>query len=551
MRRGLFAIFFLFIAMLSVQAQAQHRYPIILVPATDKSGRAIEAQEYQGEKYPVLKLATESALLQNLRAVLATPFLQQELALAEYARNQRINELNLPIKKIGDAHRSLFEPLYLLLSKQEGGFARQGFWLEASASERKFINAAFVDMVVDERSVKSGEFEEIFAHELGHVILSYLFGGLPAGNSRKMHASFVTTDYPTAFNEGYAEHFQPLVRDNTTNENLRRVESGVDLTNLNRFWFSKIDSWLRNQGVRRNIFVHNKLLPQSAFDEGTDLYQLFIDEETSPYFSFESIKNAQQMMASEGVIATLFFRLVNDERLRNRYREGAFYSRFFTDKSPVTDAAKQFTPYQNVMLKLFAAMNEMNRQTLTGDRAMLLETVKNYGKIFPDEKAAVYEVFINTTFGATISNTMVRSLEEYAKLGRRGSMQFVERLPATRKQMQELIDKAVRDEVALDAELGKQLWLLNDGFTIGRTIFNEERTLPLTINLNTASFAELRTLPDVDFSVARAILAARAVKGYFKNLEEFREIKGVSPSLIEKLKKMQSAMTAAGKMNRS
>ena len=60
----------------------------------------------------------------------------------------------------------LSEPMSLLMSSEEGGFARDGFWLEDAQGRRKPIQAGYVDLVVNERTVADGDFDEIFSHEL-------------------------------------------------------------------------------------------------------------------------------------------------------------------------------------------------------------------------------------------------------------------------------------------------------------------------------------------------------------------------------------------------
>jgi len=62
-------------------------------------------------------------------------------------------------------------------------------------------------------------------------------------------------DYPTAFYEGYAEHFQPLARDATTNATLRKMMDGRGATDLELFWLSAADGQLRSDGVKRKL-VH-------------------------------------------------------------------------------------------------------------------------------------------------------------------------------------------------------------------------------------------------------------------------------------------------------
>ncbi len=98
-------------------------------------------------------------------------------------------------------------PTVLLVSQEEGGFARRGFWLERSGGPPAWHPEPYVNMVIDADSVRSGEFEEIFAHESGHVLLRRLLPRLPSGYSRTRHGSLVVTDYPTAFDEGFAIHF--------------------------------------------------------------------------------------------------------------------------------------------------------------------------------------------------------------------------------------------------------------------------------------------------------------------------------------------------------
>jgi hypothetical protein len=302
----------------------------VLAPVTDAKGNVLESKAPDGNSYPVFRVAEDSPLLRNVYQVLETTFAHQVILLDRCARNLLLSEL------AGQAPPSqyLTAPTYLLMSQEEGGFARYGFWLEDAEGKRQLVLAGYVDLVVDEESVKDGNLEEIFSHELGHQILGELVGKLPPGASRNMHQSMTVTDNPTAFDEGYAEHFQPLVRDVTANAYLRELTKGTTSTDLERLWISRLDQQLRSDGVKRNLFIHNKALPAAALEPGADRYRLYLDSETSTAFLDDELRNGQQMMASEGVIATLFYRSVNDTALREHYREAAFYQAFIgTDVS--------------------------------------------------------------------------------------------------------------------------------------------------------------------------------------------------------------------------
>jgi len=373
---------------------------------------------------------------------------------------------------------------------------------------------------------------------------------LSHGPSRKMHQSMTVTDYPTAFDEGYAEHFQPLVRDSTTNPILRKIQAGTGAMDMELFWLSNFDGQLRTDGVKRNLFVHRKAPPEAA--KGSDPYRLFLEGETSTEFKPGSLKNGQQMMASEGVIATLFYRLANRESLRNQYRDAAFYSRFMQGNTlAAADPKQAISPYENVNLKLFAAMREIAPRAADPECPLALALINAYARLFPEEAKSAYGVFLDTTYCATASPDVAAAFERAAAAGRLGDLDaYRQSSHAAFSQLDQITDRVAKGELALDANLGPELWILNDGFKIAPAVWERERTLPLSINLNTASEAELMTLPGVDLALATRIMSSRDARGYFRNLGEVGSIEGVSPALLESLKQMAEKMKTSGTFTR-
>jgi hypothetical protein len=442
--------------------------------------------------------------------------------------------------------------MYLLLSNEEGGFARYGFWLERASGPRELVMAAYVDLVVNQESVDSGDFEEIFCHELGHIILRSLLGDLSHGPSRNMHQSMTVTDYPTAFDEGYAEHFQPLARDATKNATLRKIQSGTSTTDLDSLWLSNLDTQLRTDGVKRNLFVHRKAAPVAQPGIGVDTYRTFLDSETSVEFLSNTLKNGQEMMASEGVIATLFYRLVNCEKLRNKFREPAFYSQFLEAETGAgADALKAISPYENVNLKLFAAMRQIAPQAVDPSHPLAIALMDAYAKLFPEEAKTAYDLFLSTTYGVTASQELAAAFEQAAMAGRLGDIDsYRQRSRAAFSLLEQITDRVAKGDLHLDANLGRELWLLNEDFKIAPAVWEHERTLPLSININTASEAELMTLPGVDSALAGRIVASRRSRGYFSSLDEVGFIEGVSPALLQTMKEMTEKMRKAGMYTR-
>ena len=99
------------------------------------------------------------------------------------------------------------EPAYLLLSDRQGGFPQFGFYLDGV----KKADAGWVDL--HRRSTLAGRFgamDQIFPHELLHVIVRQLAGEPRESGGNQMHAIGVRTDPVNAFSEGFAEHVQVM-----------------------------------------------------------------------------------------------------------------------------------------------------------------------------------------------------------------------------------------------------------------------------------------------------------------------------------------------------
>jgi hypothetical protein len=156
----------------------------VLTPVLNAQHTVATAPAPDGKSYPVFRAAPASQLLEGVRHELDGSFAQQALRLDRYARNLITTRRE---KARASVEEWLTAPMYLLMSTEEGGFARFGFWLEDAAGKRTLVKAGYVDLVISQRSIDSGDFEEIFPHELGHLVLKALTGGFASGQSRKMH----------------------------------------------------------------------------------------------------------------------------------------------------------------------------------------------------------------------------------------------------------------------------------------------------------------------------------------------------------------------------
>src|SRR5678815_70704 len=334
------ALFCLLIAPVVAAAELGVLSPVLV------DGESLMKRDAHDRSVPVVTRVTSGPLYEKLQKEAREGFTATMLALDELAQ-----------RRAGIAP----VPTWLYLAVEDGGFPRAGFWLREEHGER-FVPDAYVDLVVDEDIVANGGFEEIFAHEIGHVFLRRLFPNLPFGYSRTPHMSFNVTDYPTAFDEGFATHFQAVVRRLTHNTTLHDEDLGLTFKPLVPYWLSNLDRAARTDGVRRNWFV------QLQAPQGADR-----SAQRSTLFDVERLKNGNQMLASEGVVATLFYRWLapgpGDER--------ALLARY------------------GAMFDAFAALNKLKPKAYA---PLMLQLVAAHRSLFPKDSERMMTILLDTTY---------------------------------------------------------------------------------------------------------------------------------------------------------
>ncbi len=399
------------------------------------------------------------------------------------------------------------EPAYLLLSSHEGGFPRFGFWLDAS---RK-AGVGYVDLQA--RLADSGRFgalDQIFPHELMHVIVHQLAEPPPPGASgaNQVHAIGVRTDRVTAFDEGFAEHAQvmaiddpdavPATRSLRTNasllanadERLRRYHRALDAWWAPApparvdfvAWFSQMEQVLRYHAVKANRFARQASIRLARIG-GADLYEAYLLDNILPGTDEGPFKSTPRLLATEGVVAALFSRWVMDPVMQQPATD-ALYTRFGID-------AQDATPMQHAYLKLFTVFADSRPHDVAA-------VVTDYAAAFPAEADAI---------GALMRRTG-----------------FAWPLPGV-----------------------PELWLANDAFMTGTTMFDQYRALPRvhTFDLNAASVVDLLTVPGVSIDLADAIQR----RAPFASLDDLAAVPGVTGALMDRVRAMARQMAAVRAAN--
>ena len=390
------------------------------------------------------------------------------------------------------------EPAYLLLSTRQGGFARYGFWL----GDQKKGDAAYIDVHQDwEISGRLGAIDQIFPHELGHAVFHHLGIESPAtSGGNQVHAVAVRTDRFTAFNEGFAEHFQIMAVDHPDaapathalandreldfaarrhlaayrRELTSRLSPATRMRIGFPLWYSNDERALRYFAVKRNEFTREVLIPDRLLTRRDPIDAYFLDN-TLPGDANGAVKPVARLIVTEGALSTFFHRWATNRELQQRNRDAT---------------RRDVTPLQNVYLKIFQVMATRKPQDAR-------QLVAAYRETFPDE-APVLDSIVREVFHAE------------------------------------------------SMDVPSELWLANTEFETGTTIFDQFRGAPRAhpFDLNAASLVDLTGVPGVSPALARAILQHTP----YASLEELARVPGVSAELVSRMKTMAGGMAKLHEM---
>ena len=391
------------------------------------------------------------------------------------------------------------EPAYLLRSSNEGGFPRVGFYLDDTPKR----GVAYVDL--HHRSQTSGRFaavDQIFPHELLHVIVQQLSGDPPEGGANQVHAIGVRTDPIVAFNEGFAEHAQVMAVDDPDappdtsalkddaelisranremTAHARALSARWSIATRSRLafllWFSQTEQTWRYHAVKASLFAHEAGVPDRLL-AAADPYPAYLYENTIPGDAALPIKSVGRLVSTEGFVSTLMYRWMTSPDLQGRFRDDRFYEAFGVARSAVD-------PIDNVYLKLFAVLALHKPHDLVA-------LVRAYVRTFEDEAS--------------------------------------------------LLDSLLRENgLVIPASLPPEIWLESARLQTGTTLFDQYRAMPRrhTFDLNAASRVDLLGIPGVTPELAQAVLHAAP----FSGIDDVARVGGVTPAMLGEMQLMAARM---------
>lgn len=459
-------------AAISGQAKAAEEPFVFLQPRHDAAGKAVTARTTDGREVPVAMRIDNGALARRLETAVATGAAALLPALDGKARALSRQRTDCP--DLGNA-------VIVFLSEEDGGYARKDLFLQEGPGAPRLCADYYIDITVDPKSIDDGEFEEVLSHEYGHVLLRRLLGPIPPTMSRNAHSILTVTDPTTAFDEGFGEHFQPIALALTQNPGFRERARDTNSSPAD-YWLSRRETRLREIGIPRGDF---------QFDhqpDGSNLLGIARWRAAQTDWSSDPcrLRSGEQMMASEGVAATLFYRLIGPD-----LRPQSLLARYD---------------------RLITVLAEMGRW---GSRAPMVDLVSRWIARYPDDRAHVLAAFLEATAGATFNPVLREQTQALSCTGASGRMaRFVAALKDYRATIKALLSDSSDAGPALAANLAPEIWLADPQVHTPAEPWSDDLIEPLVLDLNTTDEASLAYLLKGDSSLARRLVAARADRGF-------------------------------------
>jgi hypothetical protein len=367
-----------------------------------------------------------------------------------------------------------------------GNHAAVGFQVQGSDGKLEdYPNVAFMLIAPDERS-----FQSTLLHETGHVAMSMLAGGreLPRADVCAIpHTTAALTDRATAFSEGYAIHFEALTAHVAMEPGVRgrfhreSVMFGNGRFQDVEFFRQSSDLASYSQSVARYLEVRENNYAFEPAYSGPDYLRIQMEKARD----FARLRDANQLLQSEGFHASFFYLwLIRGE---GKPAESVIVAR------------------QERILRALSAMFD-GIAKFEEDTPWLLHFVKQYLSMYPDEKPAMIDAFLDLTHGVFL-DAGARELWRGHYLG---ALQLdrqrmnLDGITTARKQWSAKLNASPD---ALFERVAPQVGCALKGADVKIAAFGEAS--PLIFDVNTAPEAILRLAPGISDAQVRAWLEKR------------------------------------------
>jgi hypothetical protein len=399
---------------------------------------------------------------------------------------------------------------YTIAIVPNGDNSAIGFRLKTGTGIEDHPRAAYVQLGPEE-----WRFSTTFLHETGHVALAMLAGGrqIPRRDIAAIpHTLAALTDRGTAFDEGFAISLETLIAQLSNAPDVRRQYHhdqflfGTAAKMRAEYYWPSADLLTFAQTHARYAAVRDNAFAFAPAFEGPDYLRVQIETARD----FASLRDADQLLASEGFYASFFFSiLVRGER------------------APSEDTVRS---RQNAVLAALA--EAFATMPFTSEEPFLLDFLTTYRRVSAADWGGVLDVFLDLSHGAFMDanaaalwrgHYLAALALDLARLDREGIDAARDRWHAA----------AAADPMALYARLGPQLRCEVTGREVRLAGLGGVR--PLSMDVNTAEEGVIRLVPGITDGEVASWRAQRAVAP-FASGADFRKRSGLSEKALSSLK---------------
>lgn len=492
--------------------------PYLLLEPTSDSPRR--------DQLPVFRaLGADRPERAAVEQVLARPFLQWVLAVGEQARA-------LGRKRCGaDAvcAKRFDQPAYFVIT-DGGNRPHQGLVIETDGSRLELPEAWYVEIDPDDAST-------LIPHEYGHVMMfASLPGDLPREPQTLPHTTGAITNDVVAFSEGWGIHFETLAGDRreqvetyarwhrdafVTDGPAGAGDSVQPVTDL----FNYAQTYRRYTCIKENCFAYLPRIPEAYIRDHKPNAEDVLARWTDTTYDPARVRSLAQMVASEGVIATLFYRLATApsstaEPATDRLPDPARYAAFFDAFSRITEERARTAPVVLVFLEA------------------LLESAE------PDERRRIARIALEVLHYTPSMSDAPRFYAELHAAGHRvDKPAFTQRLASA--QLERAVARLVEQPTSITEAVVSELWITNEAFRLELPILGV-RGRPLVLDLNAAPIELLMTIPGVGYEEAIELDVARR-RGGLRAVEDVAAVSGIRRETVAAIHAMRARFKAAGR----
>ena len=466
--------------LLASSALLAQALPIVFLVPLEKIDTNVAEISHKDVTYRVVDGAKYLPWLENESAQRALTLYQQAFDLLETAGNPQRQP-----------------SVYYIALVDGGNHAAVGFKLKTESGVEEHPRQAYILLDPDPDS-----FRTTLYHETGHVVMHMLSGGeeLPAADVCSIpHSTAALTDRMTAFSEGWAIHLETIAAHFALSSDLRKqyqrtaVLFGEGSYREMEYFRPAADLASYAQNLARYASVReNDFAFQSGYKNAD-----YLRAQLEKGRDFASLRDADQLLQSEGFYASFFFLFVirgaeppSEALIRERHQ------------------------------KLLTAMHAMfARVKPEADTPWLLEFVKSYMDVFPAERKEIVEVLNDLSRGVFVDPGAAALWRAHYLAALRLDTKNMNK-DAILKTRRGWNEAASQTPQLLFSRLGPQIPCEVKSVPVLLVAFGESS--PLLFDINTAEEGVLRTVPGMSDDLLSRWTTERGGKP-FLSLEEFRK----------------------------